>query len=377
MLRSFLRGALTYWRGKRRNLVIFGLRLLYKTKIKLVILQEEEFASIGKVRDAIVRIGGKSAFRRIRKLIRKSRVSIVIQVFIWKNDNTGRSIAKLLIDAAMRGVQIHIMKDSLGDMFEYDASLNDTRSLNDPLWKEFWSQQNITVDLRSGSDHSKIWVFDGRIVLVSGMNIGNEYEHEWHDFLVELRGEKFAEQVLQRRTDTSRKNESIQIIVNSEKELAVRLSVMNLLRTARKKIIVEHCYLTDTVILQELAKATKRGIDVTVITPKDPDVNAMSNLASLEILERESDRKKLQILQYPSMFHSKVLLVDGNRCLIGSANFNELSLSRTGETCALFTGETKGAKKIARRLRIDVLKSKILSVPKLAVFSKFLARIGL
>ena len=62
--------------------------------------------------------GGKEAFPRIIEQIEKAEKSIVIAMFVWREDKIGNQIAEKLLEAANRGVNIHIIKDKLGMVFE-------------------------------------------------------------------------------------------------------------------------------------------------------------------------------------------------------------------------------------------------------------------
>lgn len=300
-----------------------------------------------------------------------------MQVFIWKDDTTGRKIAELLLQAARRGVEVHIMKDALGDAFEFSESFEGTQASTLPLWQEFWHHPKIIIDTSSNADHSKTWVFDGRTVLLSGMNIGEEYEYKWHDFLLELRGESFVQSVLERSMSTNESEKNIQIIVNNADKKGIRICAMKLLHDALKKIVVEHCYLSDPDIIHALALATHRGVRVTIITTERVDMYQQSNQAALVDLSAESNGNNLRIIQYPDIFHSKVLLVDNQKCLIGSANFNTLSLDTTGEVCVLLLGKTRALTKIQRRLTLDIVRSRAHAVPRRAFFSRIFSHFGL
>ena len=64
-------------------------------------------------------IDGKESFEVILRNIKKSSNTILINMFIWRDDYIGNLIADELINAANRGVKIVISKDKLGAIFEY------------------------------------------------------------------------------------------------------------------------------------------------------------------------------------------------------------------------------------------------------------------
>lgn len=136
----------------------------------------------------ILNIGEKALEVRIH-LIRAARISIDIQTYIWKSDESGGLIARELIAAAKRGVRVRIIGDQL-------FSGNDAKRLAAVAQ----AHENLQVKLynpldqkaaSSGMDmvkgffvnfkglnhrmHNKIMVFDGRIAITGGRNIGDEY----------------------------------------------------------------------------------------------------------------------------------------------------------------------------------------------------------
>ena len=51
--------------------------------------------------------GGEAAFERILRRIGEARRSILVRAFEWRDDDTGRSVARALLAAADRGVAGH------------------------------------------------------------------------------------------------------------------------------------------------------------------------------------------------------------------------------------------------------------------------------
>ncbi len=66
-------------------------------------------------------VDGKEGFGKIIQNIEEAKHSILIQMFIWKNDEIGIKIGRKLLEAAERGVSITIYKDCLGSIFEIGA----------------------------------------------------------------------------------------------------------------------------------------------------------------------------------------------------------------------------------------------------------------
>jgi len=106
--------------------------------------------------------------------------------YIWRDDLTGRLLARELIAAADRGVRVRLLLDDV-NVQGFDPSF---RALNGHPGIEvrlFNPIRNRRVALRRGLDmllgivrlnrrmHAKLWIADGRIAITGGRNIGNTY----------------------------------------------------------------------------------------------------------------------------------------------------------------------------------------------------------
>ena len=64
-------------------------------------------------------VDGAQAFPEILRCIDEATSSIVINMFIWRDDEIGNRIAQALLCAADRGVRVEIIKDRYGCVCEY------------------------------------------------------------------------------------------------------------------------------------------------------------------------------------------------------------------------------------------------------------------
>jgi cardiolipin synthase A/B len=374
---TVIRGALRYLFGKRGQRRVKGLRLFYRTRLLVMTLPGLSQTKLRGTTGVRIWVDGDEAFPRLERLIRHARHTIVIQMFIWKDDETGRRIAKRLLEAAERGVHVDITKEAAGDVFEFWNDFLGTQRSPSDLWKQFWSHPRIRIHYGNNRDHAKVYVIDDDILLLTGMNIADEYRYDWHDYMVELRGREFVEQYLARRAPSS-PNARVHIVMNTEEGAAIRPMLIKLLREAKESIIIEHCYLSDPEVLGHIIDLSKRGIEVTMILPARTDFHHHANMASVGQLITQGDPSLLRVLIYPGMFHSKILLVDHNRAFLGSANLMRSSLDDMGEVNVLIQGGWRALWKLRESLGIDTLKSRPLSGPPRFVWlSRWLAWLGL
>lgn len=304
------------------------------------------------------------AFPRIRKLLKRAEHTVIIQMFIWKDDATGRSMAKLLLDLAERGVKVYLFKEAVGDLFESHQDFLTTKESTDSLWKQFWSHPNIRISYGHRNDHAKVYIIDHEVLLLTGMNIADEYAYEWHDYLVELRGRGFVEQYLT-EGEISASVRGIKLLMNVGDRREIRGAVMSLIAEARESIVIEHCYLSDPQVITELIRRSHEGVRIVVIIPETPDVHHYSNMQAVSRLIDEGDKEKVSVFLYPRIVHGKIMLIDRNRAFIGSANLMTSSLDTMGELNVLIEGETLPIiLKLRRVLREDILQSTAMKKPR-------------
>jgi len=317
----------------------------------------------------------REAFPRIEKLLQRARHTVVIQMFIWKDDEIGRKIAAILIQIADRGVKVDITKEAVGDLFELHNDFLTTRHAKETLWQRFWSHPNIKITYATNNDHAKVYLIDEKILLLTGMNIANEYHHELHDYLVELRGGRFVEQYLTREDMPVTLGGNARLIMNTEERKGIRPVLMQLIEQAKYSIVVEHCYVSDPKVLDLLAEKSKNGVRVTIIIPADQNHHYYANMQSVYQLLREGDKKNVQVFLYPHLFHGKIILVDRSKAFVGSANLMKSSIDEMGEVNVLLEGRTEPAiQKLRDVLREDILISQpMTTLPRFPWVGRWLA----
>lgn len=367
---------MAYVTAKTAKLEAESLRIFYRSRAISMTMSKGSIVRPLRSREARIWVDGRASFRRILRWIAKAQHSIIIRMFIWKDDATGAMIRDALIEAAERGVRVHIVKEASGDVFESDHPFLETKQKKSEAWKRFWSHPHITIRYGAARDHTKLYIIDSHGALLTGMNIADEYRNMWHDYLVELRGERFVQELLDGK-ETSKSRDPVRLVLNHHDRKEVRTTMERAIADARRSIVVEHCYFTDMRIATLLAKRTKQGVRCTIIIPSAQDISRHATMLALDTLRRLGEKKNIRILRYPSMFHAKIVLIDGTTCIVGSANLNELSLDRTGEACVLLQGKIPALRRIRRALRIDIVRSTPIDGPEARLFSGFFAAIGL
>lgn len=128
---------------------------------------------------------GLDAYAARAVITRHAARSLDLQYYIWKDDLIGHLMAQELYQAAQRGVRVRLLLDDMNAqdkdalMMALDEHPNIEIRLYNPfrnrdgLWRLVeMVQRFFSVNHRM---HNKQWIADGRVAIVGGRNIGEEY----------------------------------------------------------------------------------------------------------------------------------------------------------------------------------------------------------
>lgn len=128
---------------------------------------------------------GVDAFAARAMTARKSGRSLDLQYFIWHNDLAGQLLAREVHDAANRGVRVRILLDDMNSigldphLLAMDAHPHIELRLYNPFRNRATIGRSFELVRRLFSMnhrmHNKAWIADGRIAIIGGRNIGEQY----------------------------------------------------------------------------------------------------------------------------------------------------------------------------------------------------------
>jgi hypothetical protein len=302
-----MRSLLRMYFGRQGQRRLQSHRIFYRLKAHVILHTPERIGRLVQRAEARVWVDGYQAFPRIERLIRGARHTVCIQMYIWKDDEVGRRMAALLLDVAERGVSVEITKEACGDVFEYNRDFIGTRGSRDALWKRFWSHPGIHVTYVQRNDHAKVYVIDDAILLLTGMNIAEEYRYHWHDVLIELRGRHFVEAYFTGRC-SEKDAAPVRLVMNTPEHKEVRRTVEELMASAAESVVIEHAYLSDPAVIAQLIRRSREGVRVTVILPGHANLHHYANMQAVGRLLAGSSA--VQVFLFPGVIHGKIILVD-------------------------------------------------------------------
>lgn len=288
---------------------------------------------------------GDEYFLQLKKIIQEAQKEIHLQTYIFDNDETGNDIAMCLKEAAQRKVKVYILLDAYGSAALTDSFIQDLidHGIQFRFFSPLFSLNNFYLGRRM---HHKVAVVDGRMALIGGINIANDYHgnlksEPWLDYAVQLDCpaaedlQKLCKGYFFKKGSTKRiepvlhsaGNARVGIIQNDW--LKGKTEVCDaytdaILRAKKEIIIIGSYFLPGIKMLKALKKASKRGAKITMILAGISDVLLVQR--ATEYLYSTFLENHIQIYEWKnSVLHGKAAVVDNQWTTIGSFNLNSLS----------------------------------------------------
>ena len=131
----------------------------------------------------------------------KAQHTLDLQYYIWHGDQTGKLLAGAVIQAAQRGVKARLLLDDMGtaakdrSLLILDSHPNIEVRLFNPISLRSHRMLGTLLDFKRVNRrmHNKSFTADGKVAIVGGRNIGDEYfgaanEMNFADFDVVAKG---------------------------------------------------------------------------------------------------------------------------------------------------------------------------------------------
>ncbi|WNF35737.1 cardiolipin synthase [Bacillaceae bacterium IKA-2] len=331
---------------------------------------------------------GKETFAHILKALRDAKNHIHMEYYIVRSDEIGNEIKDVLIEKASQGVEVRFLYDAVG-CFELSKAY--IRELKDagvevaafsPVRLAFL---NHKLNFRN---HRKIIVVDGKVGLVGGLNIGdeylgkNKYYGHWRDTHLLVHGEAvrslqliFLRDWFYVTKETLLKQSYLSPNLPDKEHLGgvqmiasgpdtrwevIEKLFFSMITSAKKSIwIASPYFVPDDDILSALKIAALSGVDVRILVPNRPDKRIVfyaSRSYFPELLEAG-----VKVYEYNRGFmHSKLLIVDKEIASIGTANMDMRSFHLNFEVNA-FLYKTQSVHTLVGDYIYDMEHSSIIS----------------
>ncbi|MEO8201867.1 MAG: phospholipase D-like domain-containing protein, partial [Gemmatimonadota bacterium] len=298
-----------------------------------------------------VLLNGDQIFPAMLTAIRGAKRTITFETYIYWSGEIGREFADALCDRARNGVRVHLLLDWVGAGKIDHAIVKEMRSAGVEV-ENYRPLKWYNLARLNNRTHRKLLVIDGTIGFTGGVGIADIWSgyaqdpDHWRDTHFALRGPAvaqmqaaFLDNWLKLRPGvlhgddyfpplTSAGDARGQVFKSSfgEGSESARLMYMLSIASAKHSILLSNAYFVpDQVAIAEIVAARRRGVRVEIIVPGRHIDSRTVRLASRgqwgPLLEAG-----VEIFEYqPTMFHVKVMVIDGIWSSVGSTNFDPRS----------------------------------------------------
>ena len=308
-------------------------------------------------------MSGKEKFADMFEAIRQAKSSVHLEYFNFRNDSIAFLLFDLLKEKRREGVEVRAMFDGFG---------NDSN--NQPLKKRHLRQLRAdSIDIVEFDpvrfpwvnhiwprDHRKIVVIDGKIAYTGGMNVADYYivgtpqVGEWRDMHCRIEGPAVndLQRIFARIWKKATKEDITDLkyycgkpagdkligIVNREPHTTNRIMrrfYVQAIDAAHDSIKLINPYFTLTPSVRKaLHRAIHRGVKVEIMVSAKSDIPLTPDVVYRNV-HKMMKRGALIWLYQPGFHHSKIMMVDGLFCTVGSTNLDARSLRFDYEENAL------------------------------------------
>lgn len=303
---------------------------------------------------------GRSKFDALKRDLLNARHFILLQYYIFEDDNLGNEIADILKQKAEQGVTVKVIYDHVGSFKTRNKFFKEMRRRGvdaHPFFRVTFPQLANRINWRN---HRKIVVVDGRIGYLGGMNIADRYvvgteKQIWRDTHFRIQGEAVKSLLLSFALDWNFMNQPLETTVPAQEPLpdespgcelgiqlvtsgptdewnSLALCFQSAITCARKRIYIQTPYFLPTdALLQALKTASLSGVEVRLMIPRRPD-SKMIKFASFSYVTQCLQAGIKVYLYEAGMLHSKNMIVDDDIVTSGSTNFDFRSFENNFES---------------------------------------------
>jgi cardiolipin synthase len=336
------------------------------TDLKAMALLEEQATGVPLIAGNRVTLlfDGPATMREMMAAARAATNSINLETYIFDQDQVGNEFADVLIEKQRQGVAVNIMVDAVGAIATPAAFFERMRAagirvlifnpVNPAKAKGNWDLNN--------RNHRKLMVVDGRTAFTGGINISSTYANSslfrsrarketadgskvgWRDTHVKIEGPavaplqwSFVNQWVQQEGGELPKadyfpalspagDKLIRVLAGSpDGDSDIYKALMVAIQEAKKSIHITSAYFVpDQQIVDALAGAARRGVDVKLVLPGVSDHSMIRYAGQAfydQLLKAGVKIFELQV----AVLHAKTAVIDGAWSTIGSANIDRRS----------------------------------------------------
>lgn len=330
---------------------------------------------------------GTRAMDAMVQAIATAKREVLVESYIFRDDQTGYRFQRELRAAAQRGVVVRVLADAFGSLRthghfwrELQGSGADVRLYNRPFSYLWWQPFR---------DHRKILVSDRTIAFTGGMNIADEYgsstrprKRVWRDTHLQVIGPTALEMaavfsegweragggpLYVETQPAAHLDQGADILVQDairgrgHHEMASVLAAI--LGASRQRVWLTTAYFVPGRRgIRALQATARRGLDVRLLVPGRSDVRVTRHAAHAHY--RPLLEAGVRVFEYQdAILHAKTLVADGRVAIVGSANM-DLRSYRFNAECNLVILNARVAESLEAQFIDDMRHSEEIQLAK-------------
>ena len=323
---------------------------------------------------------GQEKYDEMFATIRQARSSIHLEYFNFRNDSIASALFDILAEKAKEGVEVRALYDAFGNMSNNrplkNRHVENIRARGIELY-EFDPIRFPWINHVFSRDHRKIVVVDGKVAFTGGMNVADYYIHgtevvgDWHDMHCRIDGDEVNElqkiflrvwnkttgqnihgakyyrgtrSIIKGTSDaaldayvegvkedtTATAYRKMVGIINREPHVSnkiMRQFYISCFDNAQDSIKLINPYMSLThSVKKAIKRCLKRGVKLQVMMSEKSDI-PMEPDASFYNLHWMMKRGAEVYIYQGGFHHTKIIMVDGKVCTVGSCNLDARSLN--------------------------------------------------
>lgn len=295
-------------------------------------------------------IGGEEAYPAMLNAIRFAQETINLSSYIFDADGIGSEFVDCLTEAALRGVEVRIIIDALGEKYSRISPRAAFRNTPVRLVRYLPLRHGAYINLRN---HRKLLIIDGNDAFTGGMNIRSRHLNASEastdsicDVHFRVKGPVVAD--LQGTflgdwyfvTGENLQNPCFFPVIEPQGNALVccvadgpdrefrkiEQIIKGALSCAKNRVyIMTPYFIPDREMISSLVTAALRGIDIRIVLPGANNLPFVDWAGKGLLWELQVNGIRV-FYQPPPFVHTKLLLVDSIWSFIGSANLDARSL---------------------------------------------------
>lgn len=302
-------------------------------------------------------LNGDQVFPSMLEAIRNSKKTITFETYIYWSGKVGQMFTEALSERARAGVKTHLLIDWVGSK-KMDKDLLKQMEQAGVHLVRYNPLNWYSINRLNNRTHRKILVTDGRIGFTGGLGVADHWlgnarnKSEWRDTHYRLEGpavgelqSAFVDNWLESTGELLHGEEYFpelekvgpqyaQVFISNAEDATESAYMMYMLSiaSAKKEILLSNAYFVpDDFSIETIVDAAKRGVKIQIIAPGKITDTKIVRSASRS-LWGDLLKAGVEFYEYqPTMYHCKVLVIDGLWTSVGSTNFDNRSFKLNDE----------------------------------------------